>query len=82
MFPDRRAELLGRSKLSAARLALDGEDGSEESAAGRTAIPHLSAARRADARQLGLVLLEVALRMTAAEAERDPVAQRLSPLLS
>ena len=42
---------------------------------------HLAAALRALGRQLGLALLEVALHEPAAQAERDPVAERLAPLL-
>jgi TPP-dependent pyruvate/acetoin dehydrogenase alpha subunit len=45
-------------------------------------VSHLAAARRAALRQLQLVLLEVPLGVTAGEADGDPIAESLPPLLS
>ena len=47
----------------------------------RAAVPRLAAALRARRRQLRLELEEVPLDGAAAETERDPVAERLAPLL-
>ena len=61
---------------------LDRERGREARTAGRTAAAHLASAGGASRRHLGFRLLEVALRVAAGEAERDPVAERLAPLLA
>src|SRR3954451_24271683 len=80
-LPDPHAELLGRAQRAAARLAVDREHRREARIAGRTARPQLAPALRALRGQLPLPLLEVALREPAAEADGDPVAPRLAPLL-
>jgi hypothetical protein len=80
-FPDPRTEELTRTELGAARLALDGERRAEASVARRAARPDLPTAGRAGRSQLGLPLLEVPLRISAADADCDPVAERLAPLL-
>ena len=78
---DRRAEELGAAHLGVALLARDGEGGrdrrSARGAAVRSSPPHCGHARR----ELVLVLEEVALRVAACEAERHPVAERLSAFL-
>src|SRR5918994_173789 len=75
------AEHLRRPDLDAALLALDGERRRERRRAGRAAVSCLATALRTGRRQLGLELEEVALHGPAAETERDPVTQRLSPFL-
>ena len=75
------AELLGRPKLSPARLAFDGERGAEACPAGWTLGAQIAAALRARGRQLVHELLEVALHEPAAETNGDPVAERLAPFL-
>jgi hypothetical protein len=81
-LPNRDAELLRWSKLAAAGLASYGERRAEARAAARAAGAHLAPALRASGRQLGLELLEVTLHEAATQAERDPVAQCLAPLLT
>jgi hypothetical protein len=44
-------------------------------------MPHLAAARRAGWRQLRLALLEVPQGVAAGEADGDPIAESLPPLL-
>src|SRR5262249_48601767 len=75
-------ELLARPKRRAAGLALHRERRAEASTAGWAARSHLAAALRTRRRQLVLELLKVALHEATPEAERDPVAERLAPLLS
>jgi hypothetical protein len=78
---DLHAELLGRPQLGAALFALDRERGGKARAAAGTLRSQLAAALRALGGQLVHVLLEVTLHEAAAEAERDPIAERLAPLL-
>src|SRR5580765_2131589 len=79
---DLRAEELVLAQLRAARLAVDGCDRREGRVAGRTAPKHLAAALDAALGNLGLEVLEPAQRGAAPEAERDPVAEYLPPLLA
>jgi hypothetical protein len=79
---DPHAELLGRAQRSAARLALDREGRREARSARGTARTDLAAALRARRRQVVLPRLEVALCEPAADADGDPVAERLAALLA
>ena len=72
-----RAEAARVDDLRAAVLALDRERRRERARRTPGSATQLVRALRADRRQLGFELLEVALREPAAEAERDPVAERL-----
>jgi hypothetical protein len=77
---DRRAEELGGADLRATLLALDGKGRRDRRGALGAAVPERPPARRASLRQIRLVLEEVALRVPAPEAERDPIAERLAAL--
>src|SRR4051812_26111008 len=79
---DRNAELLARTELRPAPLALDRERRAEARLARGAARAHLAAALRALRRQLVLPFLEVALREAAVQADGDPVAQRLAALFA
>src|SRR5439155_9346486 len=79
-LPDPDPELLRGAQRAAAAFALDGERGREAGAAGRALRAELALALRADCGKLGGGLLEVALGEPAAEADRDPVPERLAPL--
>ena len=79
---DRAAQTVRGAHGAPALLALDRENRAEARAAIGTPCTHLGAARRARGWQLGLVRFEVALRVTAREAEGDPVAERLAALFA
>src|SRR5919201_166623 len=64
---DRAAEGLGGAHSSSALLALDREDRAEAGAAFRAPGAHRAATRGTGGRQVGRVLLEVALRVPARE---------------
>ena len=80
---DLDAELLGAGEARAPQASHSTAKAElKRAAAARALRAELAAALRAVRRQLVHELLEVALHEPAAEAERDPVAQRLAPLLA
>jgi hypothetical protein len=78
---DGRAEKLRVAQGRATFLALDRERRGDRRRARRAPVPKQAAALRTGGRKLRLVVEEIAQRVPAGEAERDPVAERLAPLL-
>ena len=71
-----------RTQRVAALLAVDRGDRREGGAARLAAADQLAAALRALVGNLGFELLEPAARRAAAQADGNPVAEHLSPLLA
>ncbi len=78
---DARAEELGVADRRAALLALHRESGGDRGVAVGAAMSQLPTALRARRGQAVFVLEEVAQGVSADQAESDPVAERLPPLL-
>jgi len=77
---DRATKSFGGAQLIAADLAVHDEDRAEARVAGRAPRAHLASALGTSAGQLALRFVEVALRESAGEAERDPIAEGLAAL--
>src|SRR5206468_13050860 len=77
---DRAAEQLGRPKRRLALLALDRERGRDQRPAHRAAVPQRPGALRTFRRNVPLALLEEPQREPAAQAEPNPVPERLAAL--
>jgi len=76
-----RSEELRLAQRGAALLALDRERRRDGCGTARTPMSKQPPALRTGGRKLGFVLEEVAQRVPTGETERDPVSERLSPLL-
>src|SRR5262249_53687961 len=80
--PDLQPEQLALAERLPAALAIDREGRREGGVAARATVEQRAGAGRAHRRHLVLVRLEPPQRAAAGEAERSPIAEHLSPLLT